>query len=227
MYSWVNTNNNRYIYACPFPYLGPAGVTFGTLKAAPYLKKYMDPNGRDKRNQGCDLNIIRYSEVFLIKAEALNELGRLEEAINALNIVRARAKKIGTTGELRPVPELLTPDQAADKGNMRSIILKERGLELIGEGARWFDLVRMKSPDSAETMFDYRFRQYANEALYPRTAPATADNGITWSNTNYVYWDRISRVCNYQAKPNRYRLFPIPTSEIENNNQITDNNPGW
>jgi len=227
LYYWMNTNNNnREIYACPFAYLGTSSNP--NTASAPYLKKYMDTNGKDIRNQGCDLNIIRYSEIFLIKAEALNELDRLNEAIDALNVVRKRASRAGTTTDgFRPVPELLTSAIATDKGAMREIILKERGLELIGEGTRWFDLVRMKSPDGAETMFDYRFRMFSNEAKYPRTAPSTSDRGVTWNNFNYVYWDRFQRVCEYRAKPNRYRLFPIPTNEMENNNKITENNPGW
>ena len=227
MLNWVNTNNNnRPIYACPFAYLGTGGNPNGM--AAPFVKKYIDPNGKDIRNQGCDFDIIRFSEIYLIKAEALNELDRLSEAIDALNVVRKRASRAGTTTDgFRQVPELLTSATATDKGAMRSIILKERGLELIGEGARWFDLVRMKSPDGTETMFDYRFRMFSDEGKYPRSAPATSDNGVTWSNQNYVYWDCFQRVCDYKAKPNRYRLFPIPTNEIENNKNITVNNPGW
>jgi hypothetical protein len=226
MYYWTNTSNSRDIYACPFPYLGAHPNP--NTSAAPCLKKYMDPNGKDIRNQGCDLNIIRYSEIYLIKAEALNELDRLGEAIDALNVVRKRASRAGTSADaFRQVPELLSSATTTDKGVMRSIILKERGLELVGEGTRWLDLVRMKSPDGTETMFDYRFRMYSDESKYPRTEPSTADNGSTWNNVNYVYWDRFQRVCEYRAKPNRYRLFPIPTNEIENNNKITENNPGW
>jgi len=225
--NWVNTNNNnRAIYACPFAYIGTSGNPNGM--PAPFLKKYMDPNGRDKRNQGCDLNIIRYSEIFLIKAEALNELGRLGEAIDALNVVRKRASRAGTTIDgTRKVPELLTSAKVTDKGAMRSIILKERGMELIGEGTRWFDLVRMKSPDGSETMFDYRFKMFSNEVIYPRSLPSTGDNGVTWSNANCIYWDRFHRVCEYRVIPNRYRLFPIPSSEMDNNKSITENNPGW
>ena len=227
LYYWMNANNNnREIYACPFAYLGTSGNP--NTAPAPYLKKYMDPNGKDLRNQGCDLNIIRYSEIFLIKAEALNELGRLSEAIDALNVVRKRASRAGTTTNgFRQVPELLTSAVATDQGKMRSVILKERGLELIGEGTRWFDLVRMKSPDGNETMFDYRFKMFSDESKYPRTEPSTSDRGVSWDNANYVYWDRFLRVCEYTAKPNRYRLFPIPTGEMENNNKITENNPGW
>ena len=240
LYEWVNYNNKnaagqpRQIYACPFAYIHNSPNYEGSTRTdpntapAPWLKKYRDPNGRDIRNQGCDLNIIRYSEIFLIKAEALNELNRLGEAIDALNVVRMRASRAGTSVDgFREVPELLSLAAVTDKGAMRSVILKERGLELIGEGTRWFDLVRMKSPDGAETMFDYRFRMFSDESKYRTSVPTTSDNGISWSNQDYVYWDRFLRVCEYTAKPNRYRLFPIPTNEMENNKSITENNPGW
>src|SRR5690606_19643601 len=40
----------------------------------PLLSKYIDPNGKDSRNNGNDHFIIRLAEVYLIKAEAENEL---------------------------------------------------------------------------------------------------------------------------------------------------------
>ena len=72
---------------------------------------------------------IRYADVLLMLAEAMNENGRTAQAIPYLNRIRARAG----------VSEYsLTMSQA----ETRAAIEKERRLELCFEGHRWFDLVR-------------------------------------------------------------------------------------
>ena len=72
--------------------------------------------------------VIRYADVLLMYAEALNENGKTSEAITYLNMVHKRA---GLTEYSN-----LTQDQT------RENIYLERRLELSFEGHRWFDLVR-------------------------------------------------------------------------------------
>lgn len=84
--------------------------------------------------------ITRYAEVLLMKAEALNELGRTEEAVEPLYEVRKRS---GLTSRLG-----ITDKSQAE---MRDIIYKERRIELAFEGQRWFDLIRR--PDYAKAFF--------------------------------------------------------------------------
>ena len=77
-----------------------------------------------------DANFIyyRYADVLLIKAEALNETGKLIEA-NAL--VRDVASRAG-----------ITHLNASNKDDLRQDIMDERGREFVFEGKRWFDLLR-------------------------------------------------------------------------------------
>ncbi|MDW8852632.1 RagB/SusD family nutrient uptake outer membrane protein [Flavobacterium sp. MMLR14_040] len=77
-----------------------------------------------------DANIkyLRYAEVLLMKAEALNELGQTSEAIPLLNIIRHRAG-LGDT-------------PATSQAAVRTAIYKERRVELAFEFDRFFDLVR-------------------------------------------------------------------------------------
>ncbi|MGD1318459.1 RagB/SusD family nutrient uptake outer membrane protein [Chryseobacterium sp. 2R14A] len=84
-----------------------------------------------------DTNIryLRYAEVLLIKAEALNELGQTSAAIPLLNQVRDRANIAHTT--------------ATSQAAVRTAIWKERRLELAFEHDRWFDLVRTGQAQSA------------------------------------------------------------------------------
>ncbi|MCW3161039.1 RagB/SusD family nutrient uptake outer membrane protein [Chryseobacterium oryctis] len=84
-----------------------------------------------------DANIryLRYSEVLLMKAEALNELGQTSNAATYLNQVRNRAGLANTT--------------ANTQIEMRNAIYKERRLELAMEHDRWFDLVRTGQAQAA------------------------------------------------------------------------------
>jgi len=107
----------------------------------PHIRKYWDevnePNGG---NTESDFPYIRYSEVYLILAEALNEQNRgpTAEAYEAINTVRRRARFDGTT-EQSVLPDLagLSYDE------FRDAVLLERRKEFVAEGKRWFDLVRM------------------------------------------------------------------------------------
>ncbi|CAH0998862.1 SusD-like protein P38 [Neolewinella maritima] len=73
---------------------------------------------------------IRYADVLLMAAEALNATGQDEQARDYLNQVRRRA-----FGDM-------DHDISASGDALRDFILAERRLELVGEGHRFFDLVR-------------------------------------------------------------------------------------
>lgn len=73
--------------------------------------------------------IMRYADVLLMRAEALNQLDRTGEAINLLNEIRNRAGLGDYTG-----PETQEAIDAA--------VFQERRIELMYEGHRWFDLTR-------------------------------------------------------------------------------------
>jgi starch-binding outer membrane protein, SusD/RagB family len=76
--------------------------------------------------------ILRYADVKLIEAEALNETSYPSTvALNALNSIRIRA---GLTG--------YTFAALSTKDLFRDAVLNERRLELAFEGHRWFDLLR-------------------------------------------------------------------------------------
>lgn len=81
---------------------------------------------------GNDIPDIRYADILLSRAEALNELnGPTQEAIDLINMVRERAE----------VPELVLGDFGS-KEALRSHLLDERGWELWWEGKRREDLIR-------------------------------------------------------------------------------------
>jgi len=75
-----------------------------------------------------NIRVLRFAEILLINAEALNELGQSAEALASLNRVRSRVN----------LPEVTTIDQE----DLRMAIWKERRLELAMEHDRWYDLLR-------------------------------------------------------------------------------------
>ncbi len=93
------------------------------------LKYDRDPDARE--NSGIDVINLRYADVLMCRAEALNELyGPTQEAVGLINQVRARAG-------------LEEVDQSGfDQDSFRAHILMERGWEFWMEGMRRDDLIR-------------------------------------------------------------------------------------
>lgn len=209
-----HTVQNRYYAIYPnLPATGEGNIT------TPLVGKYVDPGGKDSRNNGNDLFIIRFAEIYLIKAEAENELnGPTNAALEAFNIVRARARQ--AAGTARPVPADIKTGITQDQFRMR--IFDDRGLELLGEGQRWFDLVRMRSPQSAtKTMFEHQMTVVL--PTYPQNFPTYQAARNRYSNSFAVNDGSLSVTIP------KFLLFPIPTIELTNNSAIgtADQNTGW
>lgn len=81
-----------------------------------------------------NIRILRYADILLLAAEAYNELGMAGQALEYLNMVRARAR--GSNNFI--LPDITTMDQ----NELREIIYHERRVELAMEQHRWFDLAR-------------------------------------------------------------------------------------
>lgn len=85
-------------------------------------------------NSECQVRIpiYRYTDIMLLRAEALNRLGRATEAMAIVNAVRTR----------NGYKLQITAINAPNVQSLEDAILMERQLDLWGEGKRWFDLVR-------------------------------------------------------------------------------------
>lgn len=100
-------------------------------KAVRCFKFVPDPDAIGDKH-GNDVPIIRYTEVLLNRAEALNELnGPNQESVDLLNLIRERAG----------VP-LFEISDFPDKSSLRDALLQERGWEFVAEGFRRIDLKR-------------------------------------------------------------------------------------
>jgi hypothetical protein len=194
----------------------PATTAEGTINT-PLIGKYIDPSGKDARNNGNDLFIIRLAEVYLIRAEAENELnGPTAAALADINTVRARARQNAGTPRTAPV-NVAAP---VTKDQFRMKIFDERGLELIAEGQRWFDLVRMRSPLSAtQTMFEYQLKVVL--PTKPQTLPTYNATTKKYSNANAVFAPAL------RIEVPKFLLFPVPATELTQNRNFGPQNPGW
>lgn len=80
------------------------------------------------------LVMMRMANIMLLRAEALNKLNRGDEALDIVNDIR---KRVGYLKDAK-----LEVSDINNVNEVESVILKERQLELWGEGHRWFDLMR-------------------------------------------------------------------------------------
>ena len=120
-----------------------------------------------------DVNIkyLRYAEVLLMKAEALNELGQTSNAIPLVNQIRNRAGLGNTT--------------ATSQADVRLAIWKERRLELAFEHDRFFDLVRTGQAEAAFAADGKTFVVGRHEVFpLPQKFINEAD-GLSAQNPNY------------------------------------------
>lgn len=100
----------------------------------PYFNKFVDYSLSPLSSQSLsavNYPVIRYADVLLMYAEALNETNEAPtaDAYNAINQVRTRAHIANLTPGL-------------NQSDFRDSVFLERRKEFIQEGHRWFDLVR-------------------------------------------------------------------------------------
>ncbi len=115
----------------PYP---PAGPVVGYIAASRFIGKYSSAT-KDAR-----WIFYRYPEILLMKAEALghrykDDAARLNEACELINMLRFRASGISN----------YTKAIATTTYELDNLLLDERGREFLGEGKRWFELVRFGS----------------------------------------------------------------------------------
>ena len=81
--------------------------------------------------------VYRLSDVILMKAEALAQLGSNDDLKESLKLVNTTYLRSNITSDS------LSFDKYADKAGIQDLVLRERQRELMFEGKRWFDLMRL------------------------------------------------------------------------------------
>lgn len=148
-------------------------------KTVRLMNKFYDTKSPTFKTVGNDQILLRYADVLLMYAEALNEIqydaseGSL--ALKCLNAVRQRA---GISN--------LTAKQLATQEKFRKGILVERQREFPYEGQRWFDLVRMGFAKSVMAENGVEIKDY--QLLFPipqQEIEKVGNKSILWQNPGY------------------------------------------
>lgn len=180
-YSQFNTNDDRrnlltgvyktlygQVVTVPEEYGGIGGAAPDTLQAT-FLYGLKYPHVNNYNYSGFNnVSVVRYADVLLYRAEALNELnGPSQETINLLNQIRSRSSA-----------SLLQLSDFSDKPALRDFIFDERVRELFMEGKRREDLFRWGNSASGGTDKLSKFKEKVKPILKD---PATYSEAINYS----------------------------------------------
>lgn len=147
--------------------------------------------------------LLRYAEIILDYAEALNEYDPGNpDIVLYLNKIRTRAGLPGI--------ETVYPDAVGNQDKMRTHILRERQVELCFEGDRFYTLIRRQLLGKPENQTIYGMNVYAN------------DNGLGFAFTDFYKRTLFQK----RFWNDRMYLFPIQQQDIERDRSLVQN-PGW
>ena len=174
---------------------------FGTQGGGPFFSKYLDPQATTGAGDENDIILIRYSDVLLTYAEALNEAsGPTAEAYAAVNLVRTRAG-------LAPLAAGLS------QGAFRDAVHLERRYEFVLEGHTYFDMQRHWEWSKA------RVERHMRLGL-PVAEGGEGLNVAPWVNS-------VPKIGPSGGKVgDKYRFFPVPSAARATNPLLTQI-PGW
>jgi len=179
--------------------------------------------------------LCRYPEVLLTYAEACVELGQIDQSVlDAINMIRARAygntNSSGATDiNATNYPQIVTMNQT----DLRKIIRRERKVELCFEGFRLEDLKRWGLLVKALNQRKNYGRPENFSILKPTDIPQIDDDGLvvfSYAEDRYGLTNEARKMRYFEQFGNisdNYNLFPIPLGEIELNQNLAPNNPGF
>jgi len=207
--AWDNvTGNNDWIGAQAAGIQWQVGAT-GNIGGVGYVwNKYNDSTQYTFESK-VGYILLRYADILLMYAESKIELNEIDATVTtAINAVRARGGQPATA--------------LASQSDLRTLVRRERAVEFAGEGLRLFDLRRWDIYAKANSV---PIVGISLDPAIPAARPVFDANNIPDYSTsiNQRIRFRAQTRTNTNAK---YKLWPIPQSEIDNNPGLTQN-PGW
>lgn len=147
--------------------------------------------------------LFRMAEIYLNLAEAYNEVGNTTKALADLNMVHNRAG----------LPSITETNQA----NLRSLIQREKAIEMVGEELHYFDVKHWKLPNIGNGIIGGQMRELQ----------FAVNDQLTGGNKNLPdalisYWDAVTFTSYWNPK---MYLEPIPQSEVNKGTIVQ--NPGY
>ncbi len=211
------------------------------------FKKYSNPSTWTAVNSWKGINAyqdMRYGDVLLMYAEAMNEQGKCNQAVLDATINKLRERAYNGTG--LEYPKVVAGDQA----KLRTIIRTERFIEMAAEGHRYEDLIRWRI---AEVVFNrpifYLERTWSGNERWDgdlsSTPPEYQKLAQNWLDGNYPIGGvpeidendiadvrymaekgYVVQATTRQFNKNRDYLWPVPAGDLLINENLTQN-PGY
>lgn len=164
-------------------------------------RKYAEYDVPDVNISSLNTILMRYADVCLMRAEALIESGSTDpEIYDLINLVRAR---VG-------MPSVESVEGSGlDQTQLRQIVRHERRVEFCMEGTRYADMLRWKDESLVHDVYGYD-----KSKLSDPTDPA-----------KWVFSQIKIATRTFDAT--KAWLWPVPQSEIDINENLLPNNPGY
>ena len=172
---------------------------------------------------------MRYADVLLMYAEAKIELNEIDQSVlDAMNQVRARAYGVPASA-VSDYPAVTETNQK----KLRRIVRRERRVEFAFDGSRSEDLIRWKLASKALNQpiygmllnLDNMRERIVNPGrwFFPEVCPIDEDGLSDFSG---MYQRGLVELLVPKTFDDRQYLFPIPSTELLINPNLTQN-PGW
>lgn len=193
------------------------------------VKFYNPAEDLSAHHQGTiDAPIFRFAEILLIHAEAHAELGTATQAILDATVNKLRERvgftvKLTTTPVVDPRQQAMYPNVSGANANLIREIRRERRVELMGEGLRFYDILRWKIRNvlnEKRAGFNPDSKLYSPEEIQRLTNLM----GVLSNGTINVYDKRVATPPSFEEK--NY-LLSLPINEMALNPKLKPNNPGW
>jgi hypothetical protein len=182
-------------------------------------RKYTSEEDLPINRQNSQLNFIlmRYAEVLLTYAEAKIELGQVDDSVlEAINAIRARAYQVDPS-QTSEYPAITTTSIE----ELRTIVRRERKVELADEGFRMLDIHRWGIAD--HVMSGTLVGRPKGAYVDLNTVPEIDEFG----HPNYGSMADLYRAVDERTfNAEKDYLWPIPQKDMDVNNQL-EQNPGY
>ncbi|MEA4937580.1 MAG: RagB/SusD family nutrient uptake outer membrane protein [Paludibacter sp.] len=181
----------------------PAIGWFNYGDAMVFVKHYTFRSEGSPQNR--NYRIMRYTEAILLYAEILNESGKTREAVDYVNFVRQRARKLldpkNPNAQYNISANLFLDIPYAPYEIVRDAILLEKRIEMAAEFDRWYELARLGIlPERMASIY--------------KNAPVEQPSGKI-------------RIRGKYFRKGVNELFPIPQREILLSNGVITQNYGY
>jgi hypothetical protein len=181
----------------------PNAINTTQTRTGYYLRKFLGDfgNATAYSNQSHNFPLFRYAEIILNYAEALNEMGRTEDAVTQIGLLRKRAGITAGSPARYGIKTSITQEE------MRTLIQNERRIELAFEEHRFYDIRRWK---------------IAPQVLQGNMTGVTITKDPVGGTLTYTY----NKPVEAMSFNNRLYYMPLPYDEVLKNPNLVQNE-GW